>query len=749
MQKVKKWAPLIMAVFTILLCASCQDWGETDPPSGNQVYPKLENIATYSFNEEIDPASIQLYAYSDGNTPTLANDEERGSVLHLNGGYAHVNNPLNSVNVQNAVSFTFWVKQAVLAEEESTQDLEGALFSFQNENATQNMFFTANGWLSYKGVDGTYEDNNPASVKTGLLTTGEWHYVALAITNTGYFVYVDGQKKIEKTETNFDCSKIVQFMASVPHMYIGYGSGSDTKEMWIDDFTIYRNTITAKEWTPPTTGGPSEGGLAPIPDPIYFNNFERGLDGSSIIGSGKLDNVGGNFGTIFQNVGGAQRTNYLKLPEDVLTHSGSTRELTVSFWVNASNAGASTDYTWAPLFMAYGTAPSGNTNSAPVLACQYRGIVAVNTNGSDNAGDNWCDYTDAQNDAGKNTLYHNDTDWLADKDWHLYTVVFTETTAAVYFDGELANSWTISGSGAGNTVGNLFSGNNLKYVCLGGNQAWNWGDNDAGFMFDDVAIYNKALSADQVKTIVSSKTVPSPVYFNNFERGLGETTIQGSGKLDVAGGNFGTAFQNVGGAQRTNYLKLPEDVLMHSAATQQLSVSFWVNASNAGASTDYTWAPLFMAYGAAPSGNTNAAPVLACQYRGIVAVNTNGADNVGDNWCDYTDAQNDAGLSTLYHNDTDWLADKDWHLYTAVFTNTTAAVYFDGELANSWTIAGSGAGATVGSLFTGNALKYVCLGGNQAWNWGDNDPGFMFDNLAIYNIALTADQIKVLTQQKK
>ena len=318
-------------------------------------------------------------------------------------------------------------------------------------------------------------------------------------------MYVDGLKKIERTITNFDCSKIVQFMASVSYLYIGYGSDSHTQNLWLDDLTIYRNTITSKEWSMKSSGGEDEEASAPIPDPIYFNNFERGLYGSSIVGSGSLQNAGGNFGNIFQNVGGAQRTNYLLLPEDVLTHSGSTKELTINVWVNSTNAGASGDYMWAPLFMAYGAAPSGNTNSAPVLACQYRGIVAVNTNGSDNVGDNWCDYTDTQNDAGRNTLYHDATDWLADHEWHLYTAVFTETSAAVYFDGEVANSWTISGSGAGNTVGTLFSGADLKYVCLGGNQAWNWGDNDPGFMFDDIAIYNKALSADQVKTLTQQK----------------------------------------------------------------------------------------------------------------------------------------------------------------------------------------------------------------------------------------------------
>ena len=489
-------------------------------------------------------------------------------------------------------------------------------------------------------------------------------------------------------------------------------------------------TETCEVTVIPSGSGP---GMAALPDPVYFNNFERGLEGSTIVGSGQITNFGENFGKVFQNATGGLRTNYLLLPDDVLGHSGATKGLTISVWVNATHAGSSADYMWAPLFTAYGAPPSGS-NTWPMMACQYRGVLQVNSDG-------WCDFVDAANDAGINTLCHGTTDWLADHEWHLYTAVFTETTAAVYLDGEIANSWTITGSGDNNSVGSLLGNNQLKYVCLGGNQAWNWGDNDPGFMFDDIAIYNHALTAEQVQTIIASKKIPSPVYFSNFETGLGETSIVGSGKLEVAGGNFGTVFQNATGGMRTNYLLLPEDVLGHSGTTKGLTISVWVNAAYAGSSGDYMWSPLFTAYGAPPSGS-NTWPMMACQYRGVLQVNSDG-------WCDFVDAANDVGVNTLYHDATDWLADHGWHLYTVVFTETTAAVYLDGEVANSWTIAGSGDNNSVGSLLGSNQLKYVCLGGNQAWGWGDNDPGFMFDNVAIYNVALTEEQINILVQQKK
>lgn len=243
-----------MAILTVLCMSSCQEWGESDPPAGNQVFPHLEQVAHVTFDEELIPEDIQPFALDGGNTPSLENDETHGQVLHMANGYARVFNPLNKVKVQNGVSLTMWVKQAAPANGEE-QDLTSALFSFQNENGTQRLFFTPNGWLSYEGIDGSFEDNNPEVAKTGIMSAGEWHYLAIAVTNNGYFVYVDGLKKIEKTITTFDCSKLVKFMASVSYLYLGYGADTQMSELWLDDLKLYRNTLTAKETTMPEVGG--------------------------------------------------------------------------------------------------------------------------------------------------------------------------------------------------------------------------------------------------------------------------------------------------------------------------------------------------------------------------------------------------------------------------------------------------------------------------------------------------------------
>lgn len=743
--KTKKYLLSFVAACMVLLLGACNDWGQMDAPAGNQVTPTLEQVSHLSFDEELTPEEFQKFAYPAGDTPAVVEEEVRGSVLHLENGYGRIANPLP--RVQNGVSLTMWVKQMPLltvgGDEENptvtqSQDLTGALFSFQNENHANRIFFTANGWLSYEGADGSYEDNNPSTTKTGLLTLDQWHYVAISVHNEGYFVYVDGEKRIDKYEPTFDFSKIVQFMASVPHLYLGYGSGEQTGEWFIDDLKIYRNKITAKEWSVPGSGGSGggeDGDEGRSGNEVYFNNFEKANDGTSIYGGGSFVNVGGKFGRVFQNATGAPRSHYLLLPENVLSHSANSKAMSIGVWVNAANAGDPSSYMWSPLFSAYASGPE-EANGTPMFICQYRGIIQVSNNG-------WCDFTDAQNVAGSNGVYHNETDWLADKQWHYYTVTLTETTAQVYFDGVLVNEWATDGTSEGHIISGLFAnGADLKYICLGGNQAWNWGDPDPAFMFDDFAVYDRVLTAADIKNIMDYKHLPATTYYNDFEEGLKDAVPYGTGKLEDFGRNWGQVFQNVGGGMRANYLLLPSDALSHTADSKALTLSFWVNAKNAGESSDYAWAPLFTAYGSGPA-TENSWPMFACQYRGLLQVNCAG-------WCNFEDAQHATGGATLYHNDLDWLADKGWHLYTAVLTETNAKVYLDGVIANEWNLDPTAEGQNITGLFSDGAeLKYVCLGGNQAWSWGDPDPGFAFDYVAIYNVALSQEQIKTMVNRKK
>lgn len=247
---------------------------------------------------------------------------------------------------------------------------------------------------------------------------------------------------------------------------------------------------------------------------VYTTNFstyenEEGeritWKGEKAVGNGQFastEEEGAPFGDYFQNNGSAARTSYCLLPEDVLAHSAKSHELTIAFWVSAE--GFTPDqYTYAPLFTAY--AQQNNPNTWPMLALQSRGPIQVNCNG-------WCDFTGTHAVGGKVNIYNTNAweagdaaynsvgNWLEDQKWHYYTAVFTDTNAKVYLDGEVKNEWNVDGTTEGQVISGLFTnGAELKYVCLGGNQAWDWNDNDAPFKFARLLIKNSGMSAGEIK----------------------------------------------------------------------------------------------------------------------------------------------------------------------------------------------------------------------------------------------------------
>ena len=242
------------------------------------------------------------------------------------------------------------------------------------------------------------------------------------------------------------------------------------------------------------------------------------------------------FGDFYRNDGTAKRTSYCLLPEDVLAHSAKTQALTIAVWVRAQADATPESYMWAPLFTAYGAEPANGTNTWPMLACQYRGVLQVNCAG-------YTDYVDEQNVKGANTLYHGGTDWLADKKWHYYTAVFEGENAKVYFDGELKNEWDNTKVAERTQKGLFSNGADLKYICLGGNQAWDWNDNDAPFDFARLLIKNSATSAGSIKAQMLADFPGYEAYHAGQTDGI--KTIAAS-KATADGAIYNLAGQKVG-----------------------------------------------------------------------------------------------------------------------------------------------------------------------------------------------------------
>ena len=215
-----------------------------------------------------------------------------------------------------------------------------------------------------------------------------------------------------------------------------------------------------------------------------------------IVGGGKFV-TDETFGTIFENDGSAQRTSYFLMPEGTIPNCSESKAMTISFWVNGNGKAAM----YAPLFSAYGAAPIDNQNTWPMFIIQGRGLLQTNCAGWINfdgeSGDN------PTNDKGPNL---EKIDYLNDNEWHLVTVTITDTHAEFIVDKTVVNAWTYDGTEGKNATGFLTEGySQLTYICLGGNQAWNWGDNDSGYKYAKFKIYDRVISSDEIAERITNK----------------------------------------------------------------------------------------------------------------------------------------------------------------------------------------------------------------------------------------------------
>lgn len=452
--------------------ASCSDWGQMDPAAGTDVYPTREKLSTLNFNESTSLEELgYVQSYSATAAEVVYDDFLYSQVLHLGGGTMTLLSPFTDVKLQKGAGFTFWL-----------QTPEGV--------ADATVLSVGGAELKLKG--------SPAG-STDVTTDGEWHFVAFQVWANNFQLYVDGEAVGTTAAENAAIIEAIDKSETI--------TLSATDDIFVDDITFIRNQMNEKDYARPEI----KKGNVPVPAPVYVATFETDLSDAEIVGAGSLTKDGDPFfGTVFQNVGGALRSNYLKLPADALSHSAESQEMTIGFWVNAANAGGLNDYTYAPFFTAYAAAPNP-TNGAPMMALQSRGNVQVNNNG-------WCDFTSAQNVEGKNNIYHSNAweasspdfnfvdNWLSDNKWHYYCVTFKANEVTQYMDGEITNQWILDSSADGQNITGLFNnGADLSYICVGGNQAWDWGDNDGGFAFDDIAIWDKALAQAQVQQILVNK----------------------------------------------------------------------------------------------------------------------------------------------------------------------------------------------------------------------------------------------------
>ena len=290
------FACAIMVALSFTACGD--DWGRQDDPAGGQIYASKQTVATYDFEyTEEKPEYSDMISHDDA-CEVIKDDNLSSNVLHINGkGSAKIANPFNSVKLQNGAAITFAVKIDADVDEEGNVadvDLTRPLISFGAEEGDETgarFYFTANGQMVY-AKPGQLEslnlnENDPASVKTGILSPNEWHFVALQLSTTGYQFYVDGKKSISGAQTStsttsFQYQTLVEAINSLPYIYIGGDKveAETTNALAFDNVTFIRNMMEEKDWNK-TIGGNGGSGDATF----NYVDFVNGATPTTEIGT--------------------------------------------------------------------------------------------------------------------------------------------------------------------------------------------------------------------------------------------------------------------------------------------------------------------------------------------------------------------------------------------------------------------------------------------------------------------------------
>ena len=258
------------------------------------------------------------------------------------------------------------------------------------------------------------------------------------------------------------------------------------------------------------------------------------------------------FGYYFQNIPKAQfydrsaRQNYMRavLKDGALSDIKKTGAATIGFWVNgrvAVDAGlsyfdASMLYLSGPNYSAHHAPTEDNGTEASDK--QYQSMFNIRCNGNTNgflknatsnqvryyADNMFGDYCDNSGEAGfyKKNLY-------LDRNWHYITMVMSNGLRNVdmYVDGELTNSRQNIVGGDQDLTAGL---DTINHIIIGGLNATytNFGY-DPAFAFDDIVIYSRALTPQEIQAIITAKKY-SPNSWD-FEKNIANTALLSEEKL--------------------------------------------------------------------------------------------------------------------------------------------------------------------------------------------------------------------------
>lgn len=534
----------------------------------------------------------------------------------------------------------------------------------------------------------------------------EWHHVAVVWSSTGNTVYIDGAV----SGTNGNTSN---FISGSNAFQIG-GTYENYYNGWMDDVRIYNRALSASEvsrlYKLGIQGGQkfktvSESGL------VGHWDFDDGQgtvaqDKSGQNSNGSLTNFDGSGdwvnGKINTAVSFDGTNDHVQVDDDF----GDPNTLTMTAWFKTS---ASSDM--GILGQSDQQPPTSPTSNTPTVMIQQSGHMHVEF---------WTG----------SIVNMESTDTYNDGEWHHVAFVGDGTIQTLYMDGEYVTSrsgvidnswWVYTQIGAGWCTG--ASSNR----CDSAVNTWTYFNGD----IDDVRIYNRALSAEEVQTLYELEAPPkvNSSFTNRITDGLvGHWTFDGgvtntSDTSDVSGnGNNGSmngdpqlVIGKLGQALEFNettgqYVGLTTNNF--PSGNEDRSVSLWFKTDNVGNEFlfSYGTVDLYQAFyvatyllGSGCQGTNSSTGGNYAVLSGIYGTNTNVCDNVVAN-------------------------DGRWHHVVSMYDGTNITLFVDGELRSVGNPAGT-TNTVISDAMIGKAIQDA------------ESAVATIDDVRLYNRVLSADEV--------
>ncbi|MGQ1888983.1 LamG domain-containing protein [Thermophagus sp. OGC60D27] len=301
-------------------------------------------------------------------------------------------------------------------------------------------------------------------------------------------------------------------------------------------------------------------------------------------------------------------------------------------------------------------------------------------------------------------------------DWVHIAFSISETRAALYINGETVSEGAFDGID--------WTGCDLISIMSGAPYWTEWGHLSDGSQMDELRIFNKALTQDEIRTIMLKEEASFYMDFNgDYQDAVSgaDATVVGNPSFEYGAGVTGDAYK---GAADSYLTFSAEDLNIQS---EEFSASFWLNinddASRAG----------ILVMGPEDAANPDAQNDRTSGFRFFREATNDGAtqrfklnagNGTADSWFDGGEAA-DVTPNT-----------GEWVHFAFVISNSEARVFINGVEVSQ--------GVFDGIDWNGCDLLSIMSGSPRFNGWGHTSDQSWMDELYMFPKALTADEVGLL-----